>query len=97
MPIALFICALFISLKQSVNGVHILNMNSLLSLFAAATASAVFLTVIDPSNQFLFHNFDGLFDVLPNKRMFFSYRILYFLFPFQMSLDYSVVNFLRLL
>ena len=48
MPIALFIGALFISLKQSVNGVHTLNINSLLSLFAAATASAVFLTVIDP-------------------------------------------------
>ena len=48
MPIALFICALFISLKKSVNGVYIVNMNSLLSLFAAATASAVFLTVIDP-------------------------------------------------
>ena len=48
MSLALSTCVLFVSLMQSVNGAHFLNIVFLLVLFAAAGATDLFATVIVP-------------------------------------------------
>ena len=48
MSLALFTCALLISLMQIVNGAQFLNINFLLALLALASAAAVLSTVIVP-------------------------------------------------
>ena len=48
MSLALFICVLFISLMQSVNGAQFLNITFIFVLLASGSAAGVFVTDIVP-------------------------------------------------